>query len=128
MYNGVGVGTARGTGTSGYVERSLSNIKHMPSVLRDWKVQKKATFRRPPEETDPWLARHKLLRDIELKLFLRRNELISSGISESVIDSEISSERERLRSEISDVTMSSGEISRAIHEAKTAVAFGVRDR
>lgn len=34
-YNGVGLSTARGSGTNGFVQRNLSSIKHKPIVKKD---------------------------------------------------------------------------------------------
>ena len=34
-YNGVGLSTARGSGTNGYVQRNLSHIKAKPATRKD---------------------------------------------------------------------------------------------
>ena len=68
MYNGIGLQTARGSGTSGYVQKSLSHIPNKQKRV-DYKTEeelKKSDFelvRGPNIE----ILRHARMRQIELK-------------------------------------------------------------
>ena len=124
MYNGVGVATARGTGTSGYVQRNLSAIK--PTTTREWKVQRKAVARSPPEERDPWLAQHKAKRQIEVELLKLRHDLEDEGLVPAQIEDAIRSQRHRMRELLAEGELDSDVLfDRVAWEAKAAVAFSI---
>ncbi len=128
MYNGVGVATARGTGTSGYVQRNLSAIKPESAGNREWKVQRKALARSLPEERDPWLANHKAKRQIEVELLKLRHELETQGLQPSDIEGKISQERHSMRKLLAEgkLDLSSDVVfQEAAWEAKASVAFGI---
>jgi serine/arginine repetitive matrix protein 2 len=73
MYNGVGVQTARGTGTSGHVRKNLSALRPTrPDVRRFKDVRENPTVQR---EEDPGIIQHNKLRKIEIKLLELRDEL-----------------------------------------------------
>ena len=131
MYNGVGVSTARGTGTSGYVQRNLSAVKPAISNSMDWKVEHKAVARTAPEERDPWLAEHKAERTIEVQLLRLRHELEGQSLDQHEIESTIMNERHRLREALASgqfEMFSEETLRQAAWEAKAAVAFGTEAR
>ena len=73
MYNGVGVKTARGTGTSGHVSRNLGSLRPIRNDARRLKEMRECESR--PREADPAILQHNLLRQIEVKLLELRDEL-----------------------------------------------------
>ena len=71
MYNGVGLQTARGTGTSGYIQKNLSHIapgqkskvfqQNYGQILKQMK-ENPTPLPRPPNES---ILRHERLRQVE---------------------------------------------------------------
>lgn len=80
MYNGIGLQTARGSGTSGYVQKNLSTInrshkKHDYPLEQD--IQRmEAALNKPPNQE---LLTHQKKRQIELKCLEERERLESQG-------------------------------------------------
>jgi serine/arginine repetitive matrix protein 2 len=76
-YNGIGLKTARGSGTNGYVQRSLANIRHKPQTPysrdRDDKPQTKT------RRANPEIMEHDRKRDIEVKCLELQDELEEQG-------------------------------------------------
>ena len=122
MYNGVGVSSARGTGTSGHVERNLSYVNPAAGVTK-WKVEKKAVIPSSPEELDPRLALHEQKRRLELQLLPLRERLEDSGLSDDAIEAQLDMERARLQE--SGPGVESEDFAQIVRNAKAAVAFGV---
>lgn len=68
MYNGVGLSTARGSGTNGYVQRNFALVRNQKQKV-DYKseeeIQKaEALLYRPPNQE---ILAHKRKRQVELK-------------------------------------------------------------
>jgi serine/arginine repetitive matrix protein 2 len=111
MYNGVGVQTARGTGTSGHVSRNFGSLKPLRNDVRTLKEIREKESR--PRETDPAILQHNALRQVEVQLLQYRDELedeyvsmhacarsVPRGISESEIEARISNRRAELRRQL----------------------------
>lgn len=83
MYNGIGLRTARGTGTNGYVQKNLSFIKPKQqfnnnstgSTLSAYDEQSKA---KPTKKASEEVLKHNNRRKIENDLLEYREELESS--------------------------------------------------
>ena len=86
MYNGVGVPTPRGTGTSGYVQASLVSTKSAH-------IKQKKQMKKIPKKSQT-LIEHEKRREIELKCLELKNELIKKGKSEEVIKRIVNTYRE----------------------------------
>jgi len=77
MSSNVGLSTPRGSGTSGYVQRNLSNLKPRdnarpyPSDVEDLKHRQ----RQPDQE----IIEHERKREIEVKVFVLRDRLEDEG-------------------------------------------------
>lgn len=70
MYNGVGVQTARGTGTSGHVRKNLGSLRPLRHDVRRLKeLRDKQPILR---EADPGIVHHNELRKIEVQLLKMR--------------------------------------------------------
>lgn len=105
-YNGIGLATARGSGTNGHVQRNLAagsnsymgvyerRVRHAEQEQRD-----KAKFKSTniaERKVDTELAEHERKRTIEVKCFELRDELEEQGLEEEEIDNRVDELRERL--------------------------------
>ena len=73
MYNGVGIQTARGSGTSGHVSRNLGALRPMRYDVKKLKEQREKQS--TPREADPGIVHHNALRQIEVQLVTLRDKL-----------------------------------------------------
>lgn len=76
MYNGIGLGTARGSGTNGYVTRNLSFVKPKNASFKPYDYSKAATAKRSRAPNDDVLL-HKSKRQIEVECLELRERLES---------------------------------------------------
>ncbi|KAK9470897.1 uncharacterized protein V1510DRAFT_354336, partial [Dipodascopsis tothii] len=97
-YNNIGLATARGSGTNGYVQRNISHIKP-----RTYERQRgfdrddpRAAPKTHPVSQD--IVNHNKKRQIEVKLFELRDRLEDEGYV--VAEDEIESQVARLRSQL----------------------------
>lgn len=80
MYNGIGLTTPRGSGTSGYVQRNFAAIKHKKERV-DYKTDADLarldrTLNRPPNKE---ILEHQWKRKIELKCVELADKLEEQG-------------------------------------------------
>lgn len=80
MYNGIGLQTARGSGTSGYVQKNLSAVNKMRQKV-DYRTEEdikrmEAALNRPPNQE---ILSHQRKRQIELKCLEERENLEKQG-------------------------------------------------
>ena len=72
MYNGVGLSSVRGTGTSGYVQRNLSHVRAQQVVRRQEHARVASTAAAAalgaPRARNADILRHDAARRVELKL------------------------------------------------------------
>lgn len=104
MYNGIGLPTPRGSGTSGYIQRNLSHLKPRRTDIgsslggvgldgADWgRTAQTPKVRKPNAE----LLEHERRRQVEIKLLYFADELRESNVSEDAIAERVAEERERL--------------------------------
>ncbi|XP_055388401.1 uncharacterized protein LOC129616952 [Condylostylus longicornis] len=101
MYNGIGLPTARGSGTSGYIQRNLSYLKprrsDFPSATaigseRYFDEEKAPKVKKANAE----LLQHEKRRKVEVQLVVFSDELKSKGLEEEEMEKLINLERERL--------------------------------
>lgn len=81
MYNGIGVSTARGTGTNGYIQRNFSALKPRNDTRQSMtpeshKQQMERELHRKPNAE---ILEHERKRQIEVKCFELRDELENEG-------------------------------------------------
>ncbi|KAH7054981.1 hypothetical protein BKA57DRAFT_389606, partial [Linnemannia elongata] len=92
-YNGIGLSTARGSGTNGYVVRNLSTLKYRQ---RDFKptdpYDDEPKLRKPNAE----LVLHEQKRSIEIKCATLQDELEDEGLEEAEIEKQVDALREKL--------------------------------
>jgi serine/arginine repetitive matrix protein 2 len=77
-YNGIGLQTARGSGTNGYVQRSLANIKRKSQTpySRDQDYDRPQTKTRKP---NPEIMEHNRKREIEVQCLELQDKLEEEG-------------------------------------------------
>ena len=82
MYNGIGLQTPRGSGTSGYVSMNKFNLRARPSRTDNYrdsekeiKLQGEAVTRKANKE----LVERAKKREIEVKVFVMREQLEDMG-------------------------------------------------
>lgn len=90
-YNGIGLSSTKGTGTSGYVQ---SNLAAVGRGAREHRQDNKP----PPSQTpqrpiDPKILAHQRARKIEAALYDLKASLTSRGLSETEIAQRIQQER-----------------------------------
>ncbi|KAF9984558.1 RNA-splicing factor [Mortierella antarctica] len=100
-YNGIGLSTARGSGTNGYIVRNLSTLKPRRN---DYKpadpYDNEPLIRKPNAE----LVLHEQKRSIEVKCATLQDELEDEGMAEDEIDKQVGALRERLTSLLKKAT------------------------
>jgi len=79
MYNGIGVQTARGTGTSGHVTKNLGSVRHIRQFHR--KAEGGNEMRAVSKDADPGIILHNALRTIEVSLIKLRDKLEEEYVS-----------------------------------------------
>jgi hypothetical protein len=77
-YNGIGLQTARGSGTNGYVQRSLAHIRNKPKTpySRDRDLEKPRTKTR---KANPEIMEHDRKREIEVRCLELQDKLEEEG-------------------------------------------------
>jgi len=95
MYNGIGLQTARGSGTNGYVQRNISAIRQTKEKVPDYH-EKEDTAVRP---FDPELVEHDRRRQAEVRCMELRELLEEQGLPEADIDKKVSDFRNKLLAE-----------------------------
>ncbi|KAJ3086839.1 RNA-splicing factor [Quaeritorhiza haematococci] len=109
MYNGIGLSTARGSGTNGYVQRNLSNIPRNFGKRTDYARPEDLRFgesnsfanRKPNAE----LLLHDRKRDIEIRCLKLRDELEARGVDSAEVEETI----DKLRKELLEKLEQSGD-------------------
>ncbi|ORM40423.1 Pre-mRNA-splicing factor CWC21 [Babesia sp. Xinjiang] len=92
MFNGVGLTTPRGSGTNGYVQRSLANL---PPIRIAKNHDQKGYITRPKMRVNPEIAWHEKLRALEVKLMELRMQKEGQMTVED-LEKFIGDERQRL--------------------------------
>jgi len=94
-YNGIGLKTPRGSGTNGYVQRSLANIRRKPPApyARDRDFDKPQTKTR---KANPEIMEHDRKREIEVRCLELQDKLEEEGLDEDEIEKKV----EQLRQEL----------------------------
>lgn len=97
MYNGIGLETARGSGTNGYVQRNLAFIKHHKDKT-DYKSEEQlnkldARLNKGPNEE---ILLHERKRKVELKCLEMQELMAETGYNQEEIDKKVAAYREKL--------------------------------
>lgn len=92
MYNGIGILTPRGTGTSGYVQTNKFNLRGPPPQRHDRKDDAGPAQRKPNEG----ILEHNRKREIELEVEVMRAQLEDDGLGEDEIEEKLAQYRMEL--------------------------------
>lgn len=92
MLNGVGLTTPRGSGTNGYVQRSLANL---PPIRIAKNHDQNGYITRPKMRVNPEITMHEKLRSMEVRLMEMRMKK-EGMVPPEELEKMIASERERL--------------------------------
>jgi len=98
-FDNVGLSTPRGSGTSGYVQRSLAHLKPRdrgapyPPRGRDNDLD---SFRHRQRQPDKAILEHDRKREVEVKVFELRDKLEDEGVDEDEIDTQCDTLRKDL--------------------------------
>ncbi|EEA06924.1 uncharacterized protein CMU_033090 [Cryptosporidium muris RN66] len=92
MYNGIGLATARGSGTSGYIQKNLSFYKPRSNFERNNNFLTTKLSIKP----DPDLLEHQRLRQIELEVVLYLEKLSAGGLTGEELENKVSQKRNEL--------------------------------
>ena len=79
MYNGIGLQTVRGSGTSGYVQTNRFNIRKLPDkrvMLSDDKLEDQGPKQQQPNKA---ILDHNRKREIELQVLKEQDRLEEAG-------------------------------------------------
>lgn len=106
-HNSIGLPTARGSGTNGYVQRNIASVKESRSqtgvsghfARRKHQQEKKARDLHIPRIRDKRIAQHDEKRNVSVKCMELRETLEEDGLSDTEIDSRVSALREKLLSQ-----------------------------
>ncbi|KAI4118837.1 MAG: hypothetical protein LQ345_001171 [Seirophora villosa] len=95
MSSNVGLSTPRGSGTSGYVQRNLSNLRPRETFAPYPTSELKHRQRQPNAE----ILEHDRLRQIEVQVFELRDKLEDDGVDEDDIEAQTEALRRKLDAE-----------------------------
>ncbi|KAF4694700.1 hypothetical protein FOZ60_007214 [Perkinsus olseni] len=101
MYNGIGLQTPRGSGTSGYVQRNKSYLRPQRTDIKPFR-ESEAAAPPKPKKADPELIYHNQKREIEVKLIDLQDTLLESGEEEDIVQKKVDKERQKLYKELDD--------------------------
>ena len=78
MYNGIGLQTVRGSGTSGYVQTNKFNIRKLPDkrVLQQDSANEQGPGQQQPNRA---ILDHNKKRDVEIQIMKERDRLEEAG-------------------------------------------------
>ena len=96
MYNGIGLTTTRGTGTSGHIRRNLASVPNRQRRRRVHPVNPHATLRQRLKQTSTAIQTHEQRRRIELQVMELRETLENRGVDEAEIAQRTNNLREKL--------------------------------
>lgn len=142
MYNGIGLQTARGSGTNGYVQRNMAFIKHHKDKT-DYKSEEElkkldSRLNRGPNEE---ILQHERKRKVELKCLEMQELMTDAGYNEDVIEKKVAAYRQKLLENQTDNKIETDEtsgrpVAKASHQLAEAsqvrndalrMAFGISE-
>ena len=96
MYNGVGITTTRGSGSSGYVQSNRFNVRHRGGGRSHAYDKVEKSLEKKPNKD---ILEHERKRKIELEVFKLRDALEDEGVGEEEIERRAGELRKRLEEE-----------------------------
>jgi serine/arginine repetitive matrix protein 2 len=105
MYNGIGLSTVRGSGTSGYVMKNQAAIKKHKPMIGNYKEilqQFKDNPLMPKKKPNLEIIEHEKKRKIEVKLYEMAEKLKDEGKTQEEVNEIINNEREIMIKQMND--------------------------
>ncbi|KAI9677668.1 MAG: RNA-splicing factor [Caeruleum heppii] len=96
MSSNVGLSTPRGSGTSGYVQRNLSNLRPRDRDAAAPYPTDRDNYSHRQRKPDEGILEHDRKREIEVKVFELRDRLEDEGVDEDEIELQTSTLRKTL--------------------------------
>ena len=102
MYNGIGLNTPRGSGTSGYVQKNLAFVRpknmtnNYKEILQKFKEDPTPTKKRANQD----IIEHEMKHKIEVEIFNYAEELKAKKTSEAEIETLLAEKRKKLYSKL----------------------------
>jgi serine/arginine repetitive matrix protein 2 len=91
-YNGIGLQTARGSGTNGFVQRNLSYLKNKQVQRKDISNYSQAP-QQAVKAANKEILDHEKKRKVEIKCMELADELLEQGLDQEAIDEKVASMR-----------------------------------
>lgn len=99
MYNGIGLLTPRGSGTSGYVTGNKFNLRHPPPKQHGAKYDTLNSEGPKQKKANMDILEHNRKREIESKCFALADSLEEQGYTEEEIEKEVSELRAQMEAD-----------------------------
>lgn len=99
MYNGIGLQTAKGSGTNGYVQKNVASINHQRADFKQMNKDFKTISAEPVfkvKKANPELLLHEQKRKVEIDLIKLEDELRKAGMGEEEIEKNVMHERRQM--------------------------------
>ena len=97
MSSNVGLSTPRGSGTSGYVQRNLSTLRHRDNAAPY--PQDFDSIKHRQRQPDKEILEHDRKREVEVRVFELRDRLEDEGVDEDEIEAQTADLRKKLLDE-----------------------------
>jgi cwf21. len=104
MYNGVGLPTPRGSGTSGYVQKNLAYVNKTTSKMQFQRELEaiNANPPKPPKQRNKAILEHDQKRQIEIQLMVFKEKLEEEGWDKEEIEAKIKRARGILHNKLNE--------------------------
>ncbi|KAJ1844087.1 RNA-splicing factor [Coemansia sp. RSA 2703] len=123
MYNGIGLNTPRGSGTSGHVVRNASALRPGQSGGANRKGERYLRDAAPKSKhVDQGIIEHERKRQIEVKCLELQDKLEEKGLSEDEIEEQVDMYRQQLLKNLDSLDASGGKAIKAFETHKIAEA------
>ncbi|TQS33583.1 hypothetical protein Golomagni_06068, partial [Golovinomyces magnicellulatus] len=99
MSENVGLSTPRGSGTSGYVQRNLAQMRPRDRAA-PYPPKDSDSFRHKQRQPDKGILEHDRKRDVEVKVFELRDQLEDEEVDEDEIDKRCDELRKKLLAQL----------------------------
>ena len=99
MYNGIGLASVRGSGTSGYVQANAFNLRGSRQQARERHDLKDLHDAPTARKANKDILEHNRKRAVEMKLLELREKLEEQGCTEGEVEAELGKQRAKLERE-----------------------------
>ncbi|KAJ1723805.1 RNA-splicing factor [Coemansia erecta] len=123
MYNGIGLNTPRGSGTSGHVVRNASALRPGQSGGTNRKGERYSRDAAPKSKhIDQGIIEHERKRQVEVKCLELQDKLEDQGLPEDEVEEQVDKYRQQLLKNLDNLDASGGKAIKAFETHKIAEA------